>query len=121
MITQNGFWATKNSSYYVSKPEVRAVIYATKCIKYLTFLDYSALEAAGRSTEAKMNELEKVNEKMSQQYDEEMKEVHEQMTSMGLQLQKLITIIADSDESTKNRLVKQFVNSQIFKPNMKRL
>ena len=109
------------SSYYVSKPTIRAEIYGIKCMKYLTFLDYSTLEATGRSTEAKIKEFEKESLITTQKHDQEMKAVHEQMTTMGSQLQKLITIIADSDESTKNRLVKQLVNRQIFKPNMKRL
>ena len=90
-------------------------------MKYLTFLDYSTLEATGRSTEAKIKEFEKESLITTQKHDQEMKAVHEQMTTMGSQLQKLITIIADSDESTKNRLVKQLVTSQIFKPNKKRL
>jgi integrase len=51
----------------------------------------------------------------------EMKMMREQMTSMGSQFQKLITIIADSDESAKNVMVRQLVNSNMFKPNLKRL
>jgi integrase len=47
------------SSYYVSKPDVRAATYADKCMKYLTFLDYSTLEATGKNIEAKLSEKEK--------------------------------------------------------------
>lgn len=46
------------SGYYVSKPEVRAVTYAEKAMKYLTFLDYSTLEATGKNIEAKLSEKE---------------------------------------------------------------
>lgn len=46
----------------------------------------------------------------------EIETMQEQMTSMGSELQKLITIIAYSDESIKNRLAKQLVESHIFKP-----
>jgi integrase len=46
------------SGYYVSKPEVRAATYNEKAMKYLTFLDYSTLEATGRNIEAKLSEKE---------------------------------------------------------------
>jgi hypothetical protein len=34
-------------------------IYATKCMKYLTFLDYHLLETTGKNIEAKLSEKEK--------------------------------------------------------------
>lgn len=46
------------SGYYVSKPEVRAATYAEKAMKYLTFLDYSTLETAGKNIESKLSEKE---------------------------------------------------------------
>lgn len=69
----------KNSPYWTIKPETRAEIYAIRCMKYLTFLDYAALEATGRSTEAKIKELQKVNQTISQKHEEEMKSMREQM------------------------------------------
>ena len=66
------------SSYWVNKPAVRAEIYATRCMKYLTFLDYSTLEATGKTIEAKMNELEKEKQKMGQKYEQEIQELREQ-------------------------------------------
>ena len=53
------FLGHAKSSYYVSKPDVRAATYAEKCMKYLTFLDYTTLEAAGKNIEAKLSEKEK--------------------------------------------------------------
>ncbi|MBV9177048.1 MAG: hypothetical protein JO327_11440 [Nitrososphaeraceae archaeon] len=38
------------SSYYE-----RRQIYATKCMKYVTFLDYEKLETTGKNIEAKQN------------------------------------------------------------------
>ncbi|MDQ3840085.1 MAG: hypothetical protein M3297_12545 [Thermoproteota archaeon] len=38
---------------------MRREIYATKCMKYLTFLDYSTLEASGKSVESKLTERER--------------------------------------------------------------
>jgi integrase len=47
------------SGYYVSKPEVRAATYAERAMKYLTFLDYSTLEATGKNIESKLSEKER--------------------------------------------------------------
>jgi len=47
------------SPYYTKKEPERREIYATKCMKYLTFLDYTALEATGKNIEAKLSEKEK--------------------------------------------------------------
>ena len=53
------FLGHAKSSYYVNKPEVRADTYAEKCMKYLTFLDYTILEATGKNIEARVSEKEK--------------------------------------------------------------
>ena len=53
------FLGHAKSSYYVSKQEIRAATYNEKCMKYLTFLDYSTLEATGKNIEAKLSEKEK--------------------------------------------------------------
>lgn len=87
------FLGHKKNPYYVSKPSVRAEIYATKVMQYLTFLDYSALKATGRTVEAKVKELENLNqiisqkheakvtelENMNKKHEEEMNAVHEKM------------------------------------------
>lgn len=72
------FLGHTKSSYYVSKPAVRADIYRTKCMKYLTFLEYSTLEATGKSLEARMGEFEKEKQIMSQKHEEEIRELREQ-------------------------------------------
>jgi hypothetical protein len=56
---------------------------------------------------------------MNQKQKIEIETMREQITSMGSELQKLITIFANSDESIKNRLAKQLVESHIFKPTIK--
>jgi integrase len=78
----------KKSTYYVRKAEAQANIYSTKCMKYLTFLDYSTLQATGRSTEAKIKELEKENQIISQKYDQDMKSVREQMNQIIMMVQQ---------------------------------
>src|SRR5919198_591575 len=47
------------SPYYTKKEPERREIYTTKCMKYLTFLDYTTLEATGKNIEAKLSEKEK--------------------------------------------------------------
>jgi integrase len=45
------FLGHSKSPYYTKKEPERREIYATKCMKYLTFLDYTMLEARGKSIE----------------------------------------------------------------------
>jgi integrase len=47
------------SEYFTKKEPEKREIYATKCMKYLTFLDYITLEATGNSIETKLSEKEK--------------------------------------------------------------
>jgi integrase len=53
------FLGHNKSPYYTIKEQERREIYATKCMKYLTFLDYTTLEATGKNIEAKLSEKEK--------------------------------------------------------------
>jgi hypothetical protein len=53
------FLGHSKSPYYTLKEPERREIYATKVMRYLTFLDYSALEEAGKSIEARLVEREK--------------------------------------------------------------
>lgn len=50
------FLGHNKSPYYTKKETERREIYVTKCMKYLTFLDYTALEARGKSIEANLQE-----------------------------------------------------------------
>jgi hypothetical protein len=54
------FLGHSKSPYYTIKQIEKRNIYATKCMKYLTFLDYTTLEATGKNIETKL--LEKENE-----------------------------------------------------------
>jgi hypothetical protein len=53
------FLGHSKSPYYIIKESERREIYTTKCMKYLTFLDYSTLEATGKNIEAKLSDREK--------------------------------------------------------------
>jgi hypothetical protein len=53
------FLGHNKSPYYTKKEPERRESYATKCMKYLTFLDYTTLESTGKNIEAKLSEKEK--------------------------------------------------------------
>ena len=53
------FLGHSKSPYYTKKENERRQLYATKCMKYLTFLDYTMIEATGKNIEAKLSEKEK--------------------------------------------------------------
>lgn len=80
----------KKSSYYTVKTETRAEIYANRCMKYLTFLDYSTLEATGRSNEARINELETEKQITEQKHTQEIRELREYTDH---QLNKILMIV----------------------------
>ena len=50
------FLGHSKSPYYTIKESERREIYASKCMKYLTFLDYTTLDSVGKSIEAKLSE-----------------------------------------------------------------
>ena len=60
------FLGHNKSPYYTKKEHERREIYATKCMKYLTFLDYTTLEATGKNIEAKLTEKEKEIQQLRQ-------------------------------------------------------
>ena len=53
------FLGHRKNPYYVNKPSVRAEIYATKVMKYLTFLDYSTLKLLEEPWKQKLTNLKK--------------------------------------------------------------
>ena len=53
------FLGHSKSPYYTLKDANKREIYASKVMKYLTFLDYTTLEATGKNIEAKLSEKEK--------------------------------------------------------------
>jgi integrase len=58
------FLGHSKSPYYIKKEPERRETYATKCMKYLTFLDYTTLEATGKSIESKLSEKDKQIEEL---------------------------------------------------------
>lgn len=70
------FLGHNKSPYYTIKESERRRIYAEKCMKYLTFLDYTALDAAGKNVEVKLSEKDKEIESLKQKMAEMEKMMH---------------------------------------------
>lgn len=69
------FLGHAKSSYWTMKEPQKREIYATKCMKYLTFLDYSDLEATGKSVEAKLDAKDKEIAFLQERYNESVRSV----------------------------------------------
>jgi integrase len=72
------------SPYYTIKEVEKREIYATKCMKYLTFLDYTTLEATGKNIESKLSEK-----------DKEIQTLKEQMASMQDSQKDIMALLKD--------------------------
>ncbi len=77
------FLGHSKSPYYTIKEQERRKIYAEKCMKYLTFLDYKTLDAAGRSIEAKLSEKDQEIEALKKK----MTEMESMMHAIGENLE----------------------------------
>ena len=66
------FLGHSKSPYWTLKELGRREIYVTKCMKYLTFLDYSTLEITGKNIESKLEEKDKQIKSMKAKYDEDI-------------------------------------------------
>jgi len=80
------FLGHSKSPYYTVKEPERREIYATKCMKYLTFLDYTTLEATGTNIQAKLQEKDSEIQAMKIKYEQDMKAMREEMETRFQQL-----------------------------------
>jgi integrase len=76
------FLGHSKSPYYTKKEPERREIYATKCMKYLTFLDYTTLEARGKSIEANLREKDREIAALKEKYDTDIALLKEAMLDM---------------------------------------
>jgi integrase len=82
----------KKSVYYTLREQERREIYASKCMRYLTFLDYSLLESTGRSIEAKLYEKEKEIQTLRQRdsmNSEAIADLSDQLVTISARLQEI--------------------------------
>ena len=76
------FLGHSKSPYYTKKESERREIYAIKCMKYLTFLDYTTLEATGKNIEAKLSEKDIEIAGLKEKYDTDIASLKEEMRFM---------------------------------------
>lgn len=84
------FLGHNKSPYYTKKEQDRREIYATKCMKYLTFLDYGVLEATGKSIEAKLSEKDSEVQAMKMKYEQDMKTMREEMNQQFKNIMEMV-------------------------------
>jgi hypothetical protein len=85
------------SVYYQKKEPERREIYVTKCMRYLTFLDYTSLENTGKNIEAKLEEKDKEIDYLRQR---DLK--HEtEMVDMRQTLNKIVSLIQENPKLAK--------------------
>jgi integrase len=86
------FLGHNKSPYYTKKEPERREIYATKCMKYLTFLDYTTLEATGKNIEAKLSEKEREIQMLRQRdsmNSEAIANLSDQLMSLASKLEEI--------------------------------
>ena len=86
------FLGHNKSPYYTKKEPERRHIYSTNCMKYLTFLDYTTLEATGKNIEAKISEKDSEIQAMKIKYEQDMKAMREEMENRFQQILTKIEI-----------------------------
>jgi len=84
------FLGHNGSVYYTKKESERREIYLTKCMKYLTFLDYIALEARGKSIEVRLSEKDREMQAMKQKYDQDLQAIREETNQRFSQIMSMI-------------------------------
>lgn len=96
------FLGHSKSPYYTMKEPMRREIYQTRCMRYLTFLDYSALESKGRNIEAKLEQKDEQISKLSQElhsYKEELNSYNQAVEK----LRKTVEVLAEQQQEKTNR------------------
>ena len=73
------FLGHSKSPYYTKKEHERRQLYATKCMRYLTFLDYTTFEITGKNIESKLQEKDIEIKAMREKYEEGLQAMREEM------------------------------------------
>ena len=84
------FLGHSDNSYFTQKDHEAAEIYSTKCMKYLTFLDYTTFEATGKNIDAKLQEKDSEIQAMKTKYEHDMKAMREEMNQQFSQIMLMI-------------------------------
>jgi integrase len=84
------FLGHNGSVYYTKKESERREIYLTKCMKYLTFLDYTALEARGKSIESKLSEKDREMQAIKEKYEQDIQAIRDETNQRFSQIISMI-------------------------------
>jgi integrase len=90
------------STYYRKKESEKAEIFR-KVEPYLTFLDFAKLEAKGADVETRLQDKDKQIQTMNEKYD-----------LLQSQIQTIMSALNNSDQSSKNELSKQLLQTGFF-------
>jgi integrase len=90
------------STYYRKKESEKAEIFQ-KIEPYLTFLDFAKLEAKGADVETKLQDKDKQIQTMNEKYD-----------LLQSQIQTIMSALNNTDQSSKNELSKQLLQTGFF-------
>jgi hypothetical protein len=113
------FIGHKDPCYKKNKQELRD-IYKSKCMKYLTFLDYTFLEARGKSTEANLlvkdQEIRALREQtriMSKQLADVIEQQQQHANTFDMKFVKLLDIVktglVDQEEVTRSVISREIL------------
>jgi len=96
------FIGHNGSTYYRKKESEKAEIFR-KVEPYLTFLDFAKLEAKGADVETKLQDKDKQIQNMNEKYD-----------LLQSQIQTIMSALSNADQSSKNELSKQLLQTGFF-------
>jgi integrase len=78
------------STYWTKKEPERRTIYTEHCMKYLTYLDYTTLEATGKNIEAKLREKDREMQAMKDKYELELETIRDETNQKFNQIMSMI-------------------------------
>lgn len=80
------FLGHNKSPYYTKKEPERRDIYAAKCMKHLTFLDYATLETTGKDIEARLQQKDIEIQALRQKYTQDIENMKQQSLFLEMPL-----------------------------------
>jgi hypothetical protein len=89
------FIGHNKSPYYTKKEPERRELYTNKCMKYLTFLDFTILETTGKNIEAKLTEKDTQMQAMKEKYEHEMYDMREEITAVQQSQNELLDMLKE--------------------------
>ena len=96
------FLGHSKSPYYTKKEIERRQLYATKCVKYLTFLDYATFEVAEKNLESKLQEKDIEIQAIREKYDTDIQLLKNAISDMEQLLKNPAKLLQISQAATTN-------------------